>query len=110
VNAFLKILRDVIADAPFGGSQRALAQHAGCDQALLSRVLSGEREPTPEFVGRLCATLPSRTAAALLKTYLDSIVESIAATKRKAGTTGAWKPLLSHLKIHIECEPRRKSA
>jgi len=110
VNAFLKILRDVIADAPFGGSQRALAQHAGCDQALLSRVLSGEREPTPEFVGRLCATMPSRTAAALLKAYLDSIVESIAATTPKAGTTGSWKPSLSHLRINIECEARRKSA
>lgn len=100
----------MIDGAPFGGNQRALAEHAGCDPALLSRVLSGDREPTSEFVGRLCGTLPADQAAELLKAYLNAVVETIATTKRKAGTKGNWRPALSQLDVSVDCSPRRKSA
>lgn len=110
MNDFTKILRGVIDSAPFDGNQRTLAQHAGCDQALLSRVLSGDREPTPEFVGRLCGTLSADHAAELLKAYLNGVVESVATTKRKAGSKGSWTPALSQVNVSVNCSPRRKSA
>ncbi|OAM90839.1 hypothetical protein AW736_05910 [Termitidicoccus mucosus] len=110
VNEFMKILWEMLNRPPFDGNQRLLSRHTGIDTALLSRVLNGTRNPTPEFVGRLGGTLPAPEAAKLLKVYLEEVVAEITRTKRKTGSKGAWTPALGHLAISVSCEARKKSA
>jgi transcriptional regulator with XRE-family HTH domain len=110
VNAFQKKLEQLIEAPPFDGSQKLLAQQAGCDRALVSRILAGDRAPTPEFVGRLCGALTADQAAELLQAYLTGVVATVASTTRKSKASGKWTPSLRHVDVTIECQGRRKSA
>jgi uncharacterized protein YfaA (DUF2138 family) len=113
VNDFLKELKRALRAEPFCDNQRALALHSGIDGAQLFRIVGGEREPTPEFVGRLCGTLPAETAARLLTAFLQDIV--CATAKAKPGPLpkgdekkrrGTWHPPLTNLSLRINCEPQ----
>ena len=114
MNDFSEELLNLVKSAPFSGSQRSFALHVGIDHALLNRVLSGERAPTPEFVGRLCGILPADEAARLLKAFLDDIVAetkkskpaSLSAEKRRRRAN--WRTPLSDVAINLQCEPSRK--
>lgn len=112
---FQKALKMVLEREPFRGIQRALALHAGIDPAQLSRVVAGEREPTPELVGRLCGSLPADVSACLFKAFLEDIVAATAEAKpgplakpEHKKRRGTWKPPLSDVAVQLQCAPRRK--
>lgn len=75
---FTKILEDVVAAEPYRGSQRALARAIDINHAHLSRVLAGDREFSPQVVGRIARLLPEQKAQALIKAYLQEIAVEIA--------------------------------
>jgi len=114
VNAFTKVLRRVLKQAPFENNQRALALFAGIDRGLLHRVLDEEsedpRQATPELVGRLCATLPANDAADLLRAYLDDVVGQVASAKEAEPKDdearlrrGKWRRPLNNVEVEIKC-------
>jgi plasmid maintenance system antidote protein VapI len=78
VSAFLRILEDITAAQPFNGSQRALARAIDINHAHLSRVLTGERDFSPQVVGRVAKLLPEKRANELIKAYLQEIANEIA--------------------------------
>jgi len=111
VKHFLPELRRILKAQPFSDNQRALSLHAGIDPSHLYRVEKGENIATPEFVGRLCATLPTETAAILLTAFLKDVLAATAAAKPnpKKKPLGTWRPPTSDLSIDIVCEMRKAS-
>ncbi len=111
MNEFRKNLKSILDASPFEGNQRALALHTGLDRSLLHHVLGGKRAATPQFVGRLCSTLPPREAAGLLQAFLADIVAETASVE-PVGTakSGLKRQPLSDLAIKLECQPRRKAS
>jgi transcriptional regulator with XRE-family HTH domain len=109
VNEFAEILREVLKGTPFNGSQRGFAEHVGIDPGLLSRVVNGEREPTPEFVGRICGVLPAAPAAELLQGFLKGVLAATGAAQARGKPAGPWKPVLGKVTATIECRPRRRA-
>ena len=116
MNAFQKHLKVVVAGPPFLGNQRSLALYAGLDRGLLHRVLDGTRTATPEFVGRLCGTLPPENAAQLLKAFLEDIIDETKGAEpmtTKTKTAGEehrrseWRRPLSDVSVDIRCKPIR---
>jgi hypothetical protein len=62
---------------PFNGQQKILAEHAGIDRGLFSRILHGRQGATPLIVGRLCAVVDRQQSALLLESYLQSIADEV---------------------------------
>lgn len=91
---------------PFGGSQLLLARHSGLDSGVLSRVLREEREPTSEFLGRLCGTLPAEDAACLLTAFLNDLLVKTAEAQPKSKRLKTWRRPLSNLEIRVNCSVR----
>ena len=111
MNDFLKELKTVLKAEPFDDNQRALALHAGIDGGQLYRVVAGERDPTPEFVGRLCGTLPADPASRLLKAFLQYIAAATARAKPgpppsrdELKRRGAWHHPFANLSLEINCK------
>ncbi len=94
----------------FEDNQRALALHAGIDPAQLFRVLTGDSEPTPQLVGRLCGTLPAVVAARLIAAFLQDIVDATTEARPNKKPAGPWRQPLSDVSVGIHCAPRRKTA
>lgn len=116
VNEFREKLKVLVESARFGKTLREIAQYSGVDHGMLSRVLTGKRAPTSQFVGRLCGVLPAEDAAQLLKAYLDDIVaemrnaEPLHIPRKAKGQRAPWRSPLSDITINLECAPRRKAA
>ena len=75
--AFLDLL-DALIDRHYNGVNFQLATKAGLDPALVNRVLSGEREPTPMFVGQVARVFNRKQAAELIKAYLQGVASEVA--------------------------------
>lgn len=84
VNDFTEILKEVVSLPPYNGSMRALAKAIAVDHTHLSRVLSGDREFSPQVVGRIARLLPDAQAQELIKQYLRKTADEIAQHHGKA--------------------------
>lgn len=115
MNHFRSNIKELADSGRFADSRRSFATYAGVDHSLLSRVIAGERAPTPEFVGRLCGSLPAADAAQLLKAFLDDIVAETQRTKPATSSPeeknhrAKWRQPLSDIVVKLQCEPRRKA-
>ncbi len=75
---FARILTEIVAEAPYHGSQRALARAADISHSHLTRVISGERDFSPNVVGRIAKLLPPSQADRLIRAYLREVAAEIA--------------------------------
>ncbi len=107
VNKFHKEFKRVLNDPPFNGTQLALAQHAGVEPAQLNRVLKKTNAATPEFVGRLCGSLPPEQSALLLKAYLDDVLAATAAAKPTTYKAASWRRPLSDIEVSVKCRVKK---
>lgn len=107
MNQFLKEFSQVLNSPPFDGNQRALALHAGLEPAQLNRVLKKTNGATPEFVGRLCGSLPPEQSARLLKAFLDEVLAATAAAKPTSQKPASWRDPLSDLDVRFQCRVKK---
>lgn len=73
---FKRALR-IVVKSRFGGVENQLATTANIDRALLNRLLTGARDPSPVTVGKIAGTLPAADAHALLASYLADVAEAV---------------------------------
>jgi hypothetical protein len=107
VKIFFKELSEVLEAAPFFGNQRALALLAGINPGHLHRVLGKRADATPEFVGRLCGTLPTDKSARLLKAFLTDVIAETSKASRNPKMKGTWRRPTSDLRIKVACDARK---
>jgi hypothetical protein len=106
VKEFIHELQKILRAEPFCENQRALAQRAGLDPGHLHRVLGDRAAASPEFVGRLCGTLPASDAARLLKAFLSDVIAETSEASPNPAMKGEWKKPTSDLMINLGCSER----
>lgn len=104
---FRSQLAKVLLAPPFFDNQRTLALHAGIDPSQLHRVYTGKIQATPEFVGRLCGTLPAKDSADLFRAFIHDVVAAATAAQPAIKPEAPWHRPLSDLSITFECKVRR---
>lgn len=75
---YTQLLELVLNGPPYNGSQLILARAIGVTPAHLSRVLAGDREFSPNVIGKVARLLPEADAQELIKCYLREIAGEIA--------------------------------
>jgi hypothetical protein len=77
MSAVTRLLTHLITTR-FDGSQAAFADCSpAIDRGLFNRIVSGERTPTPEVIGRLAAKLPRPQGRELIAAYLKDVAQEI---------------------------------